>query len=258
MWTSTGIALIALLVISLGRLLGSRLRQFLPEEHLKDDSKDVLKTASGMVATLVALVIGLLVSSAKSTYDQGAAGLTQVSTRTVLLDRQLQLCGPEGQAARDRLRTATQTIRSRIWPASGQGPGGLQTVETDVGMGLVLGEIERLQPATESGQARKKQALQAFEDLVQAQLGTIEQAQLELPPALLVVLIAWLTILFTCLGVLCPRNTTAVGALTVSALAMAVAIFLLMELSHPFDGLIQVPHAPLDKAIELMQRVIER
>lgn len=238
------------MAICLGRWLGTWLRLHLPDEHLKDDSKDILKTASGMVATLVALVIGLLVSSAKSTFDQAASGLTQVATRTVLLDRKLRLCGSTAAPARAQLLASHREIRNRIWPASGQGS--LEATIGSVGMGQVQTGIDAIATANDAERDHKKAASDAFDDLVQAQLATVEQAELDLPPALLVVLICWLTVLFVGLGVLCPRNPTATVSLMVAALAMAAAVFLLIELSHPFAGVIQVPHAPLDRAIELI------
>ncbi len=91
-------ALITLASICAGTILGSLMRDRLPDHHLRDDSRDVIKTASGMIATLVALVIGLLVSSSKSTYDQASGGVTQIGAKLILLNRLLERYGPETKA----------------------------------------------------------------------------------------------------------------------------------------------------------------
>src|SRR3954447_15907244 len=112
--------LIVLASMGAGTLLGSLLRRRLPDAHLRDDSKDVVKTASGMIATLVALVIGLLVSWAKSSFDQANAGITEMGARIITLDRLLGRYGPEAAPIRGRLREAGAAGGGRVWPA---GPG---------------------------------------------------------------------------------------------------------------------------------------
>src|SRR5690349_12396896 len=100
-----------------GALLGSFVRRRAPDHHFVDDSKDVIKTATGMIATLVALVIGLLVSSAKSTYDEANDGLTNAGTKLILLDKTLGRYGPETSPIRTRLKQVVQGTIERLWPA---------------------------------------------------------------------------------------------------------------------------------------------
>src|SRR5258707_13004225 len=102
-------ALVTLACLCVGTILGSLIRGRLPDHHLQDDSRDVVKMASGMIATLVALVIGLLVSSSKSTYDQASSGVTQIGAKMILLDRALKRYGPETEAIRERMREAIAT-----------------------------------------------------------------------------------------------------------------------------------------------------
>ena len=92
---SLGIALVTLACSVVGITLGGWLRRRLPDHQLRDDAKDVVKTATGMIATLVALVIGLLVSSSKSSFDGVNAGLTQAGTKFIILDAQLARYGTE-------------------------------------------------------------------------------------------------------------------------------------------------------------------
>src|SRR4029453_5628978 len=87
-----------------GALLGLLLSSLLPEHHLRDNSKDTVKVVAGMIATLAALVLGLLVGSAKSSFDALNTEITQSGTKIILLDRVLAAYGPETKDAREQLR----------------------------------------------------------------------------------------------------------------------------------------------------------
>src|SRR5205814_9960374 len=92
-----------------GALLGLLLHGLLPEPHLRDASKDTVKVGAGMIATLSALVLGLLVGSAKNTFDTAEAEMTQGSAKIILLDRLLADYGTESQAARAQLARTVAT-----------------------------------------------------------------------------------------------------------------------------------------------------
>jgi hypothetical protein len=248
------IALITVAFLCAGGLFGSLLRDRLPDYHIRDDSRDVVKTASAMIATLVALVIGLLVSSAKSSFDQASEGLTQVGTKVILMDRTLRRYGPETTPIRARMREVVQASIERLWPSGGGPKEGMAAVERGTELYDVQDMIERLAPKDEVHGAVRTQALQACSDLLQSRWLTIERAQTALPTPLLVLLIFWLTVLFTSLGLLAPRNLTTVSCLFVCAVSMAGALFLLMEMNRPFEGMIQVSPAPLLKALWVVGR----
>jgi hypothetical protein len=86
-----------------GALLGFLLRAALPEHHRNADSRDIVKLAMGLVGTMAALVLGLLVASAKSSFDDQSAELTGLSANVVVLDRVLAHYGPETKDARELL-----------------------------------------------------------------------------------------------------------------------------------------------------------
>jgi hypothetical protein len=252
--TSLVTCLITVVLLCGGALLGWYLRDRLPDHHVRDDSKDVVKTASAMIATLVALVIGLLVSSSKSAFDQANEGIAQAGAKIILLDRTLKRYGPETTPIRGRMKEAVQTSIERLWP-SGKGPKeGMSGVERNTGMEEVQGMIEQLTPNDPSHAIIRTQALQACNDLMQSRWLTIEKAQTALPTPLLVMLISWLIVLFTSLGLLAPRNATTATCLFVCAVSMAGAIFFLMEMNRPFEGLIEASPGPLRKALSLIGR----
>ncbi len=114
--SSLGISLIVFACIFGGMLLGMVLRGLLPEHHLSADSKDVVKLGTGMIATLAALVLGLLIASAKGNFDTLNRGLIQTGARIILLDHIMAQYGPETNEARDLLRGSVASVMKQIWP----------------------------------------------------------------------------------------------------------------------------------------------
>jgi hypothetical protein len=102
-----------------GAMFGMFLRAVLPEHHLSTESKDVIKLAIAMIATLAALVIGLLIASAKSSFDGKATEITRLATDAILLDRTLAEYGPETREIRDASRQLIAARLREIWPDEG-------------------------------------------------------------------------------------------------------------------------------------------
>src|SRR6266513_440313 len=103
-------------------LLGRRVHRYLPEDHLSADSKDAVKLAMGLVATMTALVLGLLVSSAKEAHDTKRSEVIQMAAKIAFLDRVLALYGPEAAEARRELHTTVADAVQRIWSTDRSGP----------------------------------------------------------------------------------------------------------------------------------------
>src|SRR5437667_12152110 len=111
------ISVILFVILVVAAFLGRRVRHYLPEDHLSADSKDAVKLAMGLVATMTALVLGLLVSSAKGTYDTARSEVIQMAAKVAFLDRVLALYGPEAAEARTELRAAVFAAVQRLWPS---------------------------------------------------------------------------------------------------------------------------------------------
>ncbi len=250
--SSLGIAFITLACMLGGMLSGLLLRHVLPDHHTKDDSKDIMKTAAGMMATLVALIIGLLVSSAKGTFDQTNTSITQGGAKMITLDHVLVRYGPEANGARQNLKSAVEAGIERIWPEDGVHKASLAEAEKSAGMEDVYDKIRELKPRDDSQAYLKSQALQLGADLMQSRWMLVEQSQNRLPMVLLGVLVFWLTVLFAGFGLLAPRNLTAISGLSICAVSMAGAILLILELNRPLEGSIKVSNAPLQKALSFM------
>ena len=245
-------ALITLASICAGTILGSLMRDRLPEHHLRDDSRDVIKTASGMIATLVALVIGLLVSSSKSTYDQASGGVTQIGAKLILLDRVTGALRRGGQSrSASACAKESRPPSSNLWP-NGRVTPGLAAIERPTGMDDVHDLILQLEPRDEAHRLLRTHAVATCIELAHSRWLIIEQAQSTLPTAFLGMLIFWLTVLFASLGLLAPRNVTTWSCLFVCAVSMAGAIYLILEMNRPLEGAVQISPAPLRKALSVI------
>lgn len=249
---STIITLIALASMSGGALLGMVVRSHLPKHHLSDESMDVLKVAVGLIGTLVALVLGLLVSSAKSSFDLLSDGLTQGGAKVILLDRALSQYGPETKEARDLLRHALANAIQRIWPTTGAGHPDFKSIETTVGMEDVQHKLRELTPQTDSQRAIQSQAMQITGDILQTRWLLLAQTQQSLPMVFVIVLVFWLAVLYIGFGLLAPRHATTIASLLVCALSVAGAIFLILEMGNPTGGIIRISSGPLVKALSLL------
>jgi hypothetical protein len=254
MMSSQIISLISAGSIFGGVLLGLLLSRFLPEEHLRDKSKDTVKVVTGMIATLAALVLGLLISSANTFFDAVDTAITHSGARVILLDHALASYGPETKEAREQLRRTIVGGIEMFWPKEkSEGPG-LHAFERATGMEELQTKIRALTPTTDAQRELRAEAEKLSGEMLEARWLLIAQAQHALPATFMVVLVFWLTILHISFGLLAPRNATAVTMLFISALSVSGAMFLILEMYQPLDGMIKVSNAPLRKALELLGR----
>ena len=248
--TALAVSSLSFVVIFGSALLGMLVRRFLPEHHLRDDSKDTVKLGAGLIATLAALVLGLLVGSAKSSYDAVNAAMTQAAARVILLDRTLARYGPEAKDAREELRRGFAASIEAAWPNEKTGVSGLTAIERSNAIETLQARLEALQPATEVQRSLHLRALEIANDMAHGRWLVVEQQQVGLPTVLLVVLVLWLSILYATFGLFAPRNATVIAVLLVCAFAAAASLFLILELNHPLQGTIKVSRAPMIKALE--------
>jgi hypothetical protein len=230
-----------------GAMLGILVRSVLPNHHLSEESKDIVKLGTGLIGTMAALVLGLLVSSAKSSYDTKKNEITEMSADILLLDRVLAHYGPETADTRRALRAAATLAIDRIWlgdalQATQPAPGGRDS-------DAVFDGIHQLSPASEKQRTLLAQARDIGIRLGRMRLLLFEQAGSSISVALLVALVFWLTAIFVSFGLFSPRNATVIGTLFVCALSVSSALFLILELDRPFDGVIQISQAPMRAAL---------
>jgi len=230
-----------------GALLGMTLRSLLPEGHSSSDSKEAVRLGMGLVATTVALVLGLLIASAKGFYDTQNTEMTEAAANIVLLDRVLVHYGPEANDVRAVLRATVANLVERTWQHDGQGKARFDPAAANGE--VIWDKIQELNPATDHQRSLRTQALGLAIQLGRIRWLMVEQKSSALPRPLLVILVAWLTLLFISFGLFVRPNLTLVLSLFASALAVCSAIFLILEMFQPYVGLIQVSDAPLRAAL---------
>ena len=247
--TSLTIALISAACIFGGVLLGMYLRSRLPEHHLSNDTKDTVKLGAGMLATLSALVLGLLVSSAKGTFDTTSAEVTQGAAKLVYLNQILIDYGPETRAAREFLHASTAAGIQMIWPETKTPLAGMTAFEKQHGMETLQLKLLELTPTNAVQREMFQLAQQTCTELRQSRWLVIEQTQNRLPMPFLVMLLFWLTALHLSFGLFAPRNALVIVVLLVCALSVSGAVFLILEMNHPLSGFIRISSAPMLKAL---------
>jgi Protein of unknown function (DUF4239) len=243
------ISFLAFVLALVGILLGSVMQRMLPEGHLSSDSKEVVKLSMGVVATLAALVLGLLVASAKSTYDARESEINQITAYVILIDNLLAKYGEEGQAARASLRQAIPRMVDRIWREGQSAP--LQSTPFKAsaeGEAFYQG-VQELQPSSDIQRGLKDRVIQATTDLAQARFLLFSHLGSSIPVPFLAVLLLWMIILFAGFSLMAPANATTLASLVICALSVSGAIFLILELDQPFSGIMVIQSEPLRNAL---------
>ncbi|MGZ2421435.1 hypothetical protein ACVIRM_000397 [Rhizobium laguerreae] len=230
--------------------IGLVVRGRLPDHHLNAESKDVIRLATAVVGTLSALTLGLLIASAKSSYDNAEVEMRTAAARVLLLDRVMAQYGPETDKARQLLRELIERRLSRGWTAEttdetfGNAPGEYQDIEA------VQAVLRSLLPRGTVQHSLQARAVEVSGMMAEAHWLLVESGEEGLPWAFVTVLVCWLSLLFATFGLQAPANLTVLSILLVCALSVAGAIFLVSDMANPYLGLIRVSDAPLQSAIE--------
>jgi hypothetical protein len=247
------VGVVTFVCVLTGTIVGMLLRHALPDHHLSGDSKDAVKMASGLIATLSALVLGLLVSSAKNSFDEMSDAITQSGAKLIVLDRIMTGYGSETQDIRNQLRDSITKWVTMVWPEQSTDINGLEIYEKSPAMlEFVIHKLQDLTPQNDSQRTAQSEAIQICKELLRTRWLVIEQSQMSLPIVFIVVQMFWLTILFGTIGLFAPANKTVIAALVVCAMSVSGAMFLIEEMNRPLGGIVKVSSAPLVKAIEHM------
>lgn len=246
--SSVSIALLIFVCVYGAALLGVMLNTVLPPSHRSAETREVVKLSVGLVATMSALLLGLLVSSAKGSYDAQQARVIQIAAKVAFLDRTLSVAGPDAGEVRQHLKENIESLIVRVWPDDhGAGP----NLRPDRSRGDVLyGAINKLTPETDEQKGAKALALQTTVELGQLNNLIYAQAGSRIPMTLLVVVVSWLAIAFVSFGLFAPPNATALSALTIASVAVSAALFLILELDRAFGGLIGITSTPIQIALQ--------
>lgn len=247
--SSLGIPLIVFAFVFGGAMLGLFIGTSLPDHHLGQDARDVVKLGTALIATMAALVLSLLISSAKGSFDKMDAELVENAARVDSLDRVLADYGPGTREIRDLLKRSYAARLDLLFPDDRSETGQVDTPLGVVRTESILARLWELSPQTDAERGLRSQAVEIAGEISSTRWLLLLQKDESIPMTLLIVLVSWVAIIFTTFGLLAPRNATVVASLLVCALSVSGAILLILEMNSPFTGLMTVSSAPLVDAL---------
>jgi Protein of unknown function (DUF4239) len=241
--TPLSVSLVTFALVFGGAWVGMRLRKALSEDDLREDVKDVIKLSTSLIATMAALVLGLLIASAKSTYDTKSSQIRQITADIILIDLDLERYGPDARNLRLVLRGAIPPLIGRIWNEGNRANLSAYSASAE-GQDLIKG-VQQLQPDNDSRRTLQAQVVSTVANLAQTRLLLFTESNDGIPAPFLVILIFWLAIIFTSVGLfvrpdLARPNRIVIVTFFVGALSVASAVFLILEMGRPFAGLMQI------------------
>ena len=228
-------------------LLGMLLRNVLPEDHLSDNSKDVVKLGMGLVGTMAALVLGLLIASANESYDAQSSALLEMSAKVISLDRTLASYGAEAKEPRELLHSDVVHIIEQLWPE--QMSKMAQLAPTASRSDALYNAIEGLAPKDDRQKLLRSDALRLATEIAQSRWLMFEQGTLMVSEPLVIVVVFWLIFIFLSWGLFAPVNGTVIATFFVAAVSVSAAILLVQEMYMPYEGILRISSLPLRAAL---------
>ncbi len=238
--SSTAAFLASLVSILTGAALGMLLKRIQPATPLGVGSKQAIRLGAGFLSTLAALVIGLMIASAKDTYDTRNNNIRLLGTHAALIDQMLTQYGSEAKAARILLRELVPSATSRVWQENTSGKdGGSPLVLSDIA-DRFYNAVEGLKPGNAKQTSLKSRITQLTTEMGRTRLLLLTQGDHGIPLPFFVVLVFWLVAIFASFSLFAERRLIVVASMLVFALSVSGALFLIVDLNHPFQGLMQI------------------
>ena len=237
-----------------GALLGLFLGPVLPKEHLSSETTTVVRLAMAMISLMSAVVVGLLIASAKGSFDLRDAEYRHSCANIILLDRAMAHYGPETKVGRDLLRQFAENRLRAVWPEDCRQRAHIECAPMEVDREAMQDVLRALAPKDDAQRWLQSRALQISTDIEQLHWLLIEQSGSTIQWPFLAILVFWLTIIFISFGLSAPPNATVITTLLVCSLSISGAIYLILQLHQPFDWPMKLSSAPLRTAIDQLGR----
>jgi len=230
-----------------GALVGNGLRANLPDHHLDDESRDTVNLGIGLVATMTALVLGLVTASAKNSFDVMDTGVKHTAMDVLTLDRLLARYGPETAEIRSALKRAVANRVDALSPETSSRGIELDPMRSGAAAGAesLADAIQLLTPRDDLERSLQSRARDLAEEILQTRWLVLAGVGPSVPVPFIMILVFWLTVTFGSFGLFAPRNGTVFAVLFVCAVSVGSAVFLILELDGPFDGFLKVSVEPL-------------
>jgi hypothetical protein len=231
-----------------GMLLGAVLRAWLPAAYLNSETKEVVRLGVGLLATLSAVAISLMIASAKTSYDTQDAHFRQFSADVILTDQLLGQYGSGAVDIRKLMRIAVPAALDRIWREKAEGAQNTAFSTSSVAEQLYAA-INALAPANDAQRLLKPRIEQAAGDIARARLLMFADVDSPIQRPFLLILVFWLTVIFISFSLFVEPGPVVLAAMLIFALSVASALFLVADLSRPFAGLMQISNEHLREAL---------
>ena len=236
--------LVTFVSIAVGGALGMLIRIRLPDAGLIAESKEVVRLGASLMGTVAALVLGLMIASAKNSYDTQIANVRQLTANIILLDELLEQYGPETREARTMIRRAAAITVQRVWQES-VATDTTETFTPSRAAAQFFLTLESLSPTNDVQRAIKPRLMDVATDLTRTRLLMFVHFDNPIPAPLLIIVILWLTVIFASFTLFADANAIVAIASLVYALAVSSALFLIVDMSQPFTGLMKIPSEQL-------------
>ena len=237
-------SLAAFVCIFGGTFLGMLIRWRLPDDHLSSDTKDIVRQGTALIATLASLVLGLLIASANGRYETESGHIKQIIANIVLLDNELGQFGPDAQPIRALLRSDLDLMADKIWSESRPSLNGPKPFQPGAIGVAVYNEVLKLKPTTDAQRFYQAHAMDTLVDIGKTRLLLYTSTTGTIPLPFLVVLVGWLALIFASISLFAEGNARTITILCIFSFAASAAIFLILELSQPFVGLMMISDQP--------------
>lgn len=235
-------------------MIGFLTRRLLQDHYRSPPSLEVIKLSAGIVATMTALVLGLLVASTKAGFDTKAGEVRTFVVNVDLMDRTMRLYVPSLAPERKILASFVQAILDRVWAND---PSKLPPVDVLALMEEVRQTVRGLDVQS-AGQKFLQARIMALSDtLMLASKELLDEGDASIPVLMLVVVVIWLSAIFFGFGLIAPFSLVTSGALAIGAAAISMSIFLIVEMDTPFNGYIAIPAASMERALAEIQAAPE-
>jgi hypothetical protein len=231
-------------------VFGLTLRQWPPQRHMSDDTRELINRVTGLVGTMTALVLGLLIASAHEFYNSQKTGLEVTAAKLLQLDGVLRRYGPEAAPVRAQLKAGAIETYEDDWGRGRETPPTI--AESSAVIDALAASLDSLKPGTDAQKFRFSRAVEIASSIADQRILTTLQIAHSISWPFLTILASWTSLLFFGYGITVRRTGTAIATLAVAAFAVASAVFVIIELSQPYSSWLRLPSTPLLQAIDAL------
>lgn len=246
------VSLVVTLCVFAGGVIGLALHRVMPKTHLTKETQEVIRLGTGMLSVIASLVLGLLIATAKTTFDRTEHNIRSYAAELILLNETLRDYGDTAAAPRKLLREYTSQLLEDNWPTAADRPVVMENQAAGAMLERVREAIRALTPVDAGQRWLQDQALQINVSLLRQRWLLIEQYGPSVQPVVVIILVSWIALIFATFGFNAPRNGTVLAAFLICSLAIGGAFFLILEMDDPFAGALKISNTPIVSALTHM------